>query len=92
MQVLAAASMIMNTETLSIPHPRAAERAFVLMPLQDIAAEFVDPVQKKTIHELVKELPEEEKKKVTQLCKRGWKIQEYKKRNVLGNPHKLISS
>ncbi|MBI5003220.1 2-amino-4-hydroxy-6-hydroxymethyldihydropteridine diphosphokinase [Candidatus Woesearchaeota archaeon] len=62
---------IVETETLVIPHPRAAERAFVLMPLQDIAPEFVDPVQKKTIHELVEKLPEEEKRKVRKLCKRG---------------------
>src|SRR3989338_1910998 len=59
---------IMKTESLSIPHLRAAERAFVLVPLCDVAPEFLDPIQKKTIHELVEELQEEEKKKVMQLC------------------------
>ncbi len=58
---------IVETETLVIPHPRAAERAFVLVPLANIAPEFLDPVQKKKIRELVKELPEEEKKKVRQI-------------------------
>ena len=60
-------NVIMKTESLSIPHLRATERAFVLVPLHDIAAEFIDSVKKKTIHELVEELPEEEKRKVKQI-------------------------
>src|SRR3989338_6262343 len=58
---------IVETEILLIPHPRAAERAFVLVPLANIAPEFQDPIQKKSIQQLVKELPEEEKRKVKQI-------------------------
>lgn len=33
-----------ETETLIVPHPRMAERAFVLIPLVEIAPEVVNPV------------------------------------------------
>jgi 7,8-dihydro-6-hydroxymethylpterin-pyrophosphokinase len=34
----------METEALTIPHPRIVERAFVLRPLLDLDAELVHPV------------------------------------------------
>ena len=37
---------------LIVPHPYVAERAFVLQSLVEIAPHFVDPVQKKSIHQL----------------------------------------
>ena len=37
---------------LEIPHPRLADRPFVLEPLCDLAAEFVHPVLGETIEEL----------------------------------------
>jgi GTP cyclohydrolase-4 len=42
----------LDTEHLTIPHPRLQERAFVLTPLAEIAPEFVDPASGKTIQEL----------------------------------------
>ena len=47
---------IFNNRELSIPHPRASERDFVLFPLQDIAPNFRDPVSKITVKELIKGL------------------------------------
>lgn len=44
--------LVMDTAALTIPHPEAHERAFVLIPLAEIAPEFVHPVLKKTILEL----------------------------------------
>jgi 2-amino-4-hydroxy-6-hydroxymethyldihydropteridine diphosphokinase len=42
---------------LEIPHPRMAERAFVLRPLADVAAEVRHPVLGRTIAELLADVP-----------------------------------
>ena len=48
---------VINTPPqLIIPHPRLAERAFVLMPLADIAPDFIHPVSKKTVRQMLTEV------------------------------------
>ena len=46
-------NLILKTPTLTIPHPRLHERAFVLAPLMDIDQELEHPVLGKTIWEII---------------------------------------
>jgi len=48
--------LIMKTDNLTIPHPYLAERAFVLVPLAEIAPKLVHPQRLKTIKALMKEV------------------------------------
>ncbi|AFY46308.1 2-amino-4-hydroxy-6-hydroxymethyldihydropteridine pyrophosphokinase [Nostoc sp. PCC 7524] len=48
--------LIIDTPTLQIPHPRMHERAFVLVPLVEIAPDWPEPVSGLEIKELVKKV------------------------------------
>ncbi|NBD33156.1 MAG: 2-amino-4-hydroxy-6-hydroxymethyldihydropteridine diphosphokinase [Cyanobacteria bacterium] len=43
---------VLETERLQIPHPRMRERAFVLVPLAEIAPNWLDPVTGSAIAQL----------------------------------------
>ena len=45
-------NLIIDSESLKIPHPLIQERLFVLNPLAELAPEFVHPVLGKSIQEL----------------------------------------
>lgn len=50
--ILLADNTIIETENLIIPHPRLADRNFVLMPMIEIAPEAVHPLLQMNIREL----------------------------------------
>jgi len=47
---------IVDTPNLQIPHPGMRDRAFVLVPLAEIASDWVEPVSGLVIKELLKEV------------------------------------
>ncbi|WP_040977615.1 2-amino-4-hydroxy-6-hydroxymethyldihydropteridine diphosphokinase [Oceanobacillus jeddahense] len=50
-----------RVERLIIPHPRMHERAFVLIPLGEIAPAFIIPVHEKSVEAYLKEIPEKDR-------------------------------
>lgn len=47
-----------STDELEIPHPRIAERRFVLLPLVNLAPDLKHPKLHRTMRELLAELPD----------------------------------
>src|SRR5690625_1377286 len=53
-----------KTDRLTIPHPRMHERAFVLIPLAEIAPSLMIPTINQQVSGLIRDLPSEAKKDV----------------------------
>lgn len=49
-------NQVVRSPQLTVPHPRLEERAFVLLPLAEIAPELVHPVSGRKIKELREEI------------------------------------
>lgn len=53
LDILLYGEQIIKTERLGIPHPRMRERKFVLVPLEEIASDIIDPETGLTIKKLL---------------------------------------
>ncbi|HYA48582.1 MAG TPA: 2-amino-4-hydroxy-6-hydroxymethyldihydropteridine diphosphokinase [Burkholderiales bacterium] len=56
--ILLAGDTVIDTPSLTIPHPRLAARNFVLVPLLEIAPGAMHPGLRKTVRELAQECPD----------------------------------
>ena len=58
LDILFYGNTVIRQPNLIIPHPRLAERKFVLEPMAQIAPDFIHPVLKKSIRFLLKNCPD----------------------------------
>ena len=72
LDILLYGERVVETDRLVVPHLRLAERAFVLVPLAEIAADVRHPVLGRTIGEMLASLDEPELAGVTRLEPPGW--------------------
>ena len=56
MDILFYGDLVVSGPALEVPHPRIAERAFVLVPLNEVRPLLVHPVSGKSVGELLKSL------------------------------------
>jgi 2-amino-4-hydroxy-6-hydroxymethyldihydropteridine diphosphokinase len=63
---------VVNVPHLVIPHPRVQERAFVLVPLAEVAPRLVHPVSGQTVTEMVRRLGDPSGVRVW--CQEAWNV------------------
>ena len=52
--------VIMDTSSIAVPHPRLHKRAFVLVPLAELAPDLIHPVLRKSVSELLEDVDRSE--------------------------------
>ncbi|HUH51170.1 MAG TPA: 2-amino-4-hydroxy-6-hydroxymethyldihydropteridine diphosphokinase [Flavobacterium sp.] len=57
--IIAYGNQVIKTENLEVPHPRMHQRHFVLQPLLDLQLDYIHPILKRTVVELIKECPDD---------------------------------
>lgn len=58
LDILLFGSELVHESHLEIPHPRMADRRFVLVPLAEISPDAMHPIRKKTIQQLLVDTPD----------------------------------
>lgn len=61
LDILLLGDLVLHEAALEIPHPRLAERAFVLVPLHEIAPQLLVPVHNRTVAQLLDQLGQDRK-------------------------------
>lgn len=61
------AQMDQTPGELVLPHPRMQERAFVLVPLADVAPDWIHPILGRSVQQLLDDLPQAQKDEVRAL-------------------------
>ena len=61
LDLLACGDLVLRTPSLTLPHPRLAERAFVLLPLAEVAPGWRHPLTGRSVEEMLAALPSEAK-------------------------------
>ena len=56
LDILLYGKCIISTETLQLPHPRMAQRSFVLLPMAEIAPGLIHPELQKSMSQLLQDL------------------------------------
>jgi 2-amino-4-hydroxy-6-hydroxymethyldihydropteridine diphosphokinase len=72
LDILLYGERVVETDRLVVPHPWLAERAFVLVPLAEIAPDVRHPVLGRTVGEMLASLGEPELAGVTKVEPPGW--------------------
>lgn len=72
LDILLFGDYVLTEEGLEIPHPRLTERAFVLVPLHEIAPQAVEPRNRLTVEKLLKDLAGQGTASCTAIQKIDW--------------------
>ena len=59
--------LVINKKNISLPHPKAHERNFVLFPLKEISPMWIHPVMNKKIDILIKDLSLKRRNEITRV-------------------------
>ncbi|MEX0844727.1 MAG: 2-amino-4-hydroxy-6-hydroxymethyldihydropteridine diphosphokinase [Balneolaceae bacterium] len=65
LDIIAYDNLVIETDSLIIPHQDYTRRLFVLLPLRDVFPDWKDPVSSQHIDELIKQAPDLEIDKTT---------------------------
>jgi 2-amino-4-hydroxy-6-hydroxymethyldihydropteridine diphosphokinase len=66
LDILLYGNLVINQDRLTIPHPRLAERRFVLEPLAQIAPDIVHPVLRKSMRSLLQDCTDPSEVRIAQ--------------------------